>query len=311
MFIFLYTVFRNSSISDEHVFCVALHFTIGQKEKLINLGGELFFSEKEEYGILDKTNPHSIYDLMLYDFMPKYKSMTYKRLKFLLCESIKLFGILQEPWIQEKYNLISGTTRIIYNYSTNISEMSTMSKNNFHIHINTISILDFRTNGLIKKEFSIDNSIFEMSVLLYNELKNDKNNNSDILSMNIGEKETPLGVVIVTKYTLRYVDISKLTKDLLKIHKIVGKFSEEYEKKNKLKSEGSNYSLTIYFDNEGQLCINVVCKRNSLNGGASDTFFIDNGEFLSIKRNTSYFDDNCVKSRREFQDDIVNEYLKI
>ena len=271
-----------------------------QKEKLINLGGELFFSEKEEYGILDKTNPHSIYDLMLYDFMPKYKSMTYKRLKFLLCESIKLFGILQEPWIQEKYNLISGTTRIIYNYSTNISEMSTMSKNNFHIHINTISILDFRTNGLIKKEFSIDNSIFEMSVLLYNELKNDKNNNSDILSMNIGEKETPLGVVIVTKYTLRYVDISKLTKDLLKIHKIVGKFSEEYEKKNKLKSEGSNYSLTIYFDNEGQLCINVVCKRNSLNGGASDTFFIDNGEFLSIKRNTSYFDDNCVKSRREF-----------
>ncbi|MBS6731436.1 MAG: hypothetical protein KH258_00060 [Streptococcus salivarius] len=282
-----------------------------QKEKLINLGGELFFSEKEEYGILDKTNPHSIYDLMLYDFMPKYKSMTYKRLKFLLCESIKLFGILQEPWIQEKYNLISGTTRIIYNYSTNISEMSTMSKNNFHIHINTISILDFRTNGLIKKEFSIDNSIFEMSVLLYNELKNDKNNNSDILSMNIGEKETPLGVVIVTKYTLRYVDISKLTKDLLKIHKIVGKFSEEYEKKNKLKSEGSNYSLTIYFDNEGQLCINVVCKRNSLNGGASDTFFIDNGEFLSIKRNTSYFDDNCVKSRREFQDDIVNEYLKI
>ena len=29
MFIFLYTVFRNSSISDEHVFCVALHFTIG------------------------------------------------------------------------------------------------------------------------------------------------------------------------------------------------------------------------------------------------------------------------------------------
>lgn len=282
-----------------------------QKEKLINLGGELFFSEKEEYGILDKTNPHSIYDLMLYDFMPKYKSMTYKRLKFLLCESIKLFGILQEPWIQEKYNLISGTTRIIYNYSTNISEMSTMSKNNFHIHINTISILDFRTNGLIKKEFSIDNSIFEMSVLLYNELKNDKNNNSDILSMNIGEKETPLGVVIVTKYTLRYVDISKLTKDLLKIHKIVGKISEEYEKKNKLKSEGSNYSLTIYFDNEGQLCINVVCKRNSLNGGASDTFFIDNGEFLSIKRNTSYFDDNCVKSRREFQDDIVNEYLKI
>ena len=282
-----------------------------QKEKLINLGGELFFSEKEEYGILDKTNPHSIYDLMLYDFMQKYKSMTYKRLKFLFCESIKLFGILQEPWIQEKYNLISGTTRIIYNYSTNISEMSTMSKDNFHIHINTISILDFRTNGLIKKEFSIDNSIFEMSVLLYNELKNDKNNNSDILSMNIGEKETPLGVVIVTKYTLRYVDISKLTKHLLKIHKIVGKFSKEYEKKNKLKSEGSNYSLTIYFDNKGQLSINVVCKRNSLNGGASDTFFIDNGEFLSIKRNTIYFDDNCVKSRREFQDDIVNEYLKI
>ena len=32
MFIFLYTVFRNSSISDEHVFCVALHFTIGQIE---------------------------------------------------------------------------------------------------------------------------------------------------------------------------------------------------------------------------------------------------------------------------------------
>ena len=31
MFIFLYTVFRNSSISDEHVFCVALHFTIGHK----------------------------------------------------------------------------------------------------------------------------------------------------------------------------------------------------------------------------------------------------------------------------------------
>ncbi|WP_069987006.1 hypothetical protein [Streptococcus agalactiae] len=282
-----------------------------QKEKLINLGGELFFSEKEKYGILDKTNPHSIYDLMLYDFMPKYKSMTYKRLKFLLCESIKLFGILQEPWIQEKYNLISGTTRIIYNYSTNISEMSTMSKDNFHIHINTISILDFRTNGLIKKEFTIDNSIFEMSVLLYNELKNDKNTNLDILSMNIGEKDTPLGVVIVTKYTLNYVDISKLTKYLLKIHKIVGKFSEEYEKKNKLKSEGSNYSLTIYFDNEGQLCINVVCKRNSLNGGASDTFFIDNGEFLSVKRNSSYFDDNRVKLRREFQDDIVNEYLKI
>ena len=34
MFIFLYTVFRNSSISDEHVFCVALHFTIGQKTEV-------------------------------------------------------------------------------------------------------------------------------------------------------------------------------------------------------------------------------------------------------------------------------------
>ncbi|EFM35178.1 hypothetical protein HMPREF9189_1402 [Streptococcus sp. oral taxon 071 str. 73H25AP] len=29
MFIFLYTVFRNSSISDEHVLFVALHFTTG------------------------------------------------------------------------------------------------------------------------------------------------------------------------------------------------------------------------------------------------------------------------------------------
>lgn len=29
MFIFPYTVFRNSSISDEHVLCVALHFTRG------------------------------------------------------------------------------------------------------------------------------------------------------------------------------------------------------------------------------------------------------------------------------------------
>lgn len=282
-----------------------------QKEKLINLGGELFFSEKENYGILDKTNPHSIFDLMLYDFISKYKSMTYKRLKFLLCESIKLFAILQEPWIQEKYNLISGTTRIIYNYSTNISEMSTMSKDNFHIHINTISVLDFRTNGLIKKEFNVDNSIFKIGALLYNELKNDKNNNSDILSIKVGEKETPLGVVIVTKYTVKYVDISKLTKYLLKIHEIVGKCSKAYETKNKLKSEGSNYSLTIYFDIEGQLCINVVCKRNSLNGGASDTFFTDNGEFLSIRRNSSYFDDKSVKSRREFQDDIVNEYLKI
>ena len=33
MFIFLYTVFRNSSISDEHVFCVALHFTTEQFTK--------------------------------------------------------------------------------------------------------------------------------------------------------------------------------------------------------------------------------------------------------------------------------------
>ncbi|QOG25565.1 hypothetical protein FPL13_08855 [Streptococcus sp. KS 6] len=35
MFIFLYTVFRNSSISDEHVFCVALHFTTGLFQKLL------------------------------------------------------------------------------------------------------------------------------------------------------------------------------------------------------------------------------------------------------------------------------------
>ncbi|ORO45084.1 hypothetical protein B7726_00265 [Streptococcus oralis subsp. tigurinus] len=33
MFIFLYTVFRNSSISDEHVFFVALHFTTGLHNK--------------------------------------------------------------------------------------------------------------------------------------------------------------------------------------------------------------------------------------------------------------------------------------
>lgn len=31
MFIFHYTVFRNSSTSDEYVFFVALHFTTGQK----------------------------------------------------------------------------------------------------------------------------------------------------------------------------------------------------------------------------------------------------------------------------------------
>ena len=36
MFIFLYTVFRNSSISDEHVFCVALHFTTGYANFLLN-----------------------------------------------------------------------------------------------------------------------------------------------------------------------------------------------------------------------------------------------------------------------------------
>ncbi len=37
MFIFLYTVFRNSSISDEHVFCVALHFTIGHCKILLSI----------------------------------------------------------------------------------------------------------------------------------------------------------------------------------------------------------------------------------------------------------------------------------
>ena len=39
MFIFLYTVFRNSSISDEHVFCVALHFTIGQFYSIVKWQG--------------------------------------------------------------------------------------------------------------------------------------------------------------------------------------------------------------------------------------------------------------------------------
>ncbi|PRT66884.1 hypothetical protein C6A32_08630 [Streptococcus anginosus] len=38
MFIFLYTVFRNSSISDEHVFCVALHFTTGHYFSILNDG---------------------------------------------------------------------------------------------------------------------------------------------------------------------------------------------------------------------------------------------------------------------------------
>ena len=46
MFIFLYTVFRNSSISDEHVFCVALHFTIGQIN-LVALRSEFFEVESE------------------------------------------------------------------------------------------------------------------------------------------------------------------------------------------------------------------------------------------------------------------------
>ena len=51
MFIFLYTVFRNSSISDEHVFCVALHFTIGQKNKYLILsqkGVDVFNIHKEQ-----------------------------------------------------------------------------------------------------------------------------------------------------------------------------------------------------------------------------------------------------------------------
>ncbi len=44
MFIFLYTVFRNSSISDEHVFCVALHFTIGQIIFIIFASNKVFLS---------------------------------------------------------------------------------------------------------------------------------------------------------------------------------------------------------------------------------------------------------------------------
>ena len=46
MFIFLYTVFRNSSISDEHVFCVALHFTIGQSQFHFTAKKILFFQNK-------------------------------------------------------------------------------------------------------------------------------------------------------------------------------------------------------------------------------------------------------------------------
>ena len=57
MFIFLYTVFRNSSISDEHVFCVALHFTIGQKNKYLRLsekGIKVFNIHKEQQEHIEK-----------------------------------------------------------------------------------------------------------------------------------------------------------------------------------------------------------------------------------------------------------------
>ena len=50
MFIFLYTVFRNSSISDEHVFCVALHFTIGQV--IFSLKNAIQISENEKQSTL-------------------------------------------------------------------------------------------------------------------------------------------------------------------------------------------------------------------------------------------------------------------
>jgi len=46
MFIFLYTVFRNSSISDEHVFCVALHFTTGHFSYLTM---RIIFFDNPEY----------------------------------------------------------------------------------------------------------------------------------------------------------------------------------------------------------------------------------------------------------------------
>ncbi|KXT74884.1 hypothetical protein SGODD07_00091 [Streptococcus gordonii] len=43
MFIFLYTFFLNSSISDEHVFFVALHFTTGLFIKEIS--NKIFYSQ--------------------------------------------------------------------------------------------------------------------------------------------------------------------------------------------------------------------------------------------------------------------------
>ena len=48
MFIFLYTVFRNSSISDEHVFCVALHFTIGHILFFETDGEKIYGHTKDE-----------------------------------------------------------------------------------------------------------------------------------------------------------------------------------------------------------------------------------------------------------------------
>ncbi|KAA3414625.1 hypothetical protein F1711_08705 [Streptococcus pneumoniae] len=44
MFIFLYTVFRNSSISDEHVFCVALHFTTERIYLVVKVPIMIFFA---------------------------------------------------------------------------------------------------------------------------------------------------------------------------------------------------------------------------------------------------------------------------
>lgn len=43
---------------------------------------------------------------MLYDFMPKYKSMTYKRLKFLLCESIKTIWYITGTLDSKEKNII-------------------------------------------------------------------------------------------------------------------------------------------------------------------------------------------------------------
>lgn len=280
----------------------------GEIKKNNGLPGELLYSEKKKIGIYDKTKPHSYFDLMLLSYKNP-KNILNNNNDSSLSELLKIsFKIIKtSKALSDEFNFFPDSGRIIYNFSDYFEPTSAMSMENFHIHICFISEKEKLSNILIVKESLSVNDFFNF--LLFKKISLKFPELDVRLNNLIIDDSKPIGIIINTQKSTDNINFNYLSKILKEIHKVFVNLCDLFDKNFISLNKKTQYSVSIFQKND-EIQILLTGKKNSKNGGGTETFIPNHSPILLVNRLESYFMNGELNDRTRFQNKVVEKFKK-